>query len=221
MKSKSSVKSIALIAMFCALSFVAVQLGKIIPNVAGFLSYDPKDAVIAIAGFLFGPVYAVVIPLVVSLVEMVTISETGPIGCLMNFLSTFSFALPAALLYRKIKDYKGAVLSLGCGIFVMTCCMLLWNWVVTPLYMKVDREIVEGMLLPVFLPFNVVKGGLNAALTLLLYKPLVTALRRARLIPPSEKQGEGKRFHPAFLLIAAGLLTVFTLLFLWIAGVIG
>lgn len=221
MKTNSSAKNVALIAMFCGISFVAVQLGKVIPNVAGFLSYDPKDAVVAIAGFLFGPVYSVVIPLVVSLVEMVTISETGPIGCLMNFISTVSFALPAALLYRKMKHYHGAVLSLACGVCVMTASMLLWNYLVTPFYMKVPRDVVVSMLLPVFLPFNAVKGGLNAALTLLLYKPLATALRRARLIPPSEQKEGGKAFRPAFLLIALGLLALFALLFVWIAGLIG
>ena len=108
MKSKISAKSIAVVGMLCAISFVAVLLGKVIPNVAGFLSYDPKDAVVAIAGFMFGPLYTVAISVVVALVEMVSISGTGPVGCLMNILSTVSFAFPAALVYRKMKtnSYK-------------------------------------------------------------------------------------------------------------------
>ena len=51
-KQRISTRYMAVIAMFSAISFIAVLLGKVIPNVAGFLSYDPKDAVIAIAGFL-------------------------------------------------------------------------------------------------------------------------------------------------------------------------
>ena len=114
--------------MFCAMSFVAVLLGKVIPNVVGFLSYDPKDAIVAIAGFLFGPLYAVVIPVLVALVEMVSISGTGPIGCLMNIISTVSFALPAALVYKKMKSYQGAILGLATGACFMTMIMLLWNY---------------------------------------------------------------------------------------------
>lgn len=210
---KDSIKNLAVLAMFCALSFVAVLLGKVIPNVAGFLSYDPKDAVVAIAGFLFGPLYTVIISFAVSLIEMVSISSTGIIGCLMNFISTVTFALPAALIYRRKKSYGGAVLGLFFGVVFMTSCMLLWNYLVTPLYMLVEREVVKGMLLPVFLPFNGIKGGLNAALTLLLYKPMVTTLRRARLVPASRAQGETNPYRFTLLWVGLVLLAVFLLLF--------
>ena len=69
--------------------------------------------------------------------------------------------------------------------------MLLWNYLVTPLYMKVPRETVVQLLIPAFLPFNLLKGTLNAALLMLLYQPVVTALRRARLVPPSSAKKAG------------------------------
>ena len=38
--------------------------------------------------------------------------------------------------------------------------MLLWNYLITPIYMGMDREeIVVPMLIPVFLPFNLVKAA--------------------------------------------------------------
>ena len=86
----------AAIAMFAAVSFIAVLIAKIIPNVAGFLSYEPKDAVIVIAGLLYGPLSSVMISVIVSLIEMLTISTTGPYGFLMNVVSTCAFAAPAA-----------------------------------------------------------------------------------------------------------------------------
>lgn len=221
MRSKISVKSIAVVGMFCAMSFVAVLLGKVIPNVVGFLSYDPKDALVAVAGFTFGPLYAVIVPVVVALVEMVSISGTGPIGCLMNIISTVSFAFPAALVYKKMKSYQGAVFGLATGVCFMTLLMLLWNYLITPIYMEVQRDVVAGMLLPVFLPFNAIKGGLNAALSLLLYKPLVTTLRRMKLVPTSSASGSQKTFRFSFVWIALGLLAVFVLLFLHLIGVIG
>ena len=71
------------------------------------------------------------------------------------------------------------------GIIASTIAMLLWNYLLTPIYLGYPRDAVTAMLIPIFLPFNLFKGGLNMAFTLLLYKPIVTALRKADLVPPS------------------------------------
>jgi riboflavin transporter FmnP len=182
-----STKNLVLMAMLAAVSYVIVLVAHLFPiQVIGFLSYEPKDVIITIAGFLLGPLASVIVSAVVSLVEMVSISQTGPIGALMNFLSTCSFACTAAVLYKRMHSLKGAVLSLACAAVAMTGVMVLWNWLITPLYMGVPRQEVVGMLIPVFLPFNLLKAGFNSALILALYKPLTTALRSARLLPPSQ-----------------------------------
>jgi len=92
-KQKMSTRYMAVVAMFSAVAFVAVLLSKIIPDVAGFLSYEPKDVVIVIAGFIFGPLTSVLISVIVSFVEMITISGTGPYGMIMNIVSTCAFAV--------------------------------------------------------------------------------------------------------------------------------
>lgn len=218
-KTKISVKYMTTVAMFCAISFVAVLIGKLVPNIAGFLSYDPKDAIVAIAGFILGPAAAAIIALIVSFIEMLTVSTTGPYGMLMNFLSTCAFAIPAAWFYKKSHSYKGAVIGLGIGVALMALCMVLWNYIVTPFYMGVPREQVAAMLVPVFLPFNLVKGGINAGLTLLIYKPVVGALRKAKLVEPS-KSGQKGKFSLGFTLFAVAVLATFVLLFLVLAGII-
>ena len=58
--------------------------------------------------------------------------------------------------------------------------MLFWNYLVAPIYMGYPRQAVAQLLLSVFLPFNLIKGGVNAALTLLLYRPLTAALSPLR-----------------------------------------
>jgi riboflavin transporter FmnP len=115
----------AAVAMFAALSFVSVLIAKVIPNVAGFLSYEPKDAVIVIAGLLYGPLTSVLISVIVSLIEMLTISSTGPYGFLMNVISTCAFAIPAAWYYQKHKTQKDAVIGLCFGVITMVVAMLL------------------------------------------------------------------------------------------------
>ena len=111
-----------------------------------FLSYEPKDVVIAIGGFLYGPLAALGISLVVSFIEMLTISSTGWIGFVMNFLSSAAFAGTAALLYRKKRTQGSAIAGLFGGALLMTVLMLLWNYIITPLYMHTARADVAAML---------------------------------------------------------------------------
>lgn len=219
-KSKMSVRYMTTVAMFCALSYVAVLIGKIVPNIAGFLSYDPKDALVVIAGFILGPVASVIISVIVSFIEMITISTTGPYGLLMNIISTCAFAVPSAWLYKRLHSHSGAVKGLAVGVLFMTLCMMLWNYIVTPYYLGVKRAEVASMLVPVFLPFNLVKGGINAGLTLLIYKPIVNTLRKAKLVAPSKSEGSGKSFNAGFTAFAAAVTITFVLFFLVLADVI-
>ena len=185
----TKIMNLTLAALFSALAFLAVFLFRI--PVVLFLKYEFKDAIIALEALILGPWYAVITSLVVSLIEMVSISDTGPIGAIMNVLSTVTYILPVALLYKRKKTLPTAVTGLALGVVIMTVCMLLWNYLITPWYMETPREVVAGMLLPYFLPFNLLKGTLNTAVTLLLYKPIMNALRRMNLIPKSDSTHKG------------------------------
>ena len=214
MKKKFSVKKLVLLAMLAAMAYVIVSLVRI--PVVLFLKYEPKDVVITIGGFLLGPMAAFVTSLVVSLLEMITISETGPIGCLMNLISTCAFSCTAAFIYKRKHTLGGAVSGLAVGGVFMVILMLLWNWLITPLYMGVERSVVEGMLLPAFLPFNTLKAGLNSALVLLLYKPLVTGLRKTGLVEIGSSQSGNSK--TSIYLLGAGLLVTCIVLLLVLQG---
>ena len=181
-------KKLTTLAMLCAMAYVVMLVIRI--PVVLFLKYEAKDVIIAIGGFLYGPLASVAVSVITSLAEMLTASNTGPFGLVMNIISSVSFAAVAALIYQKKRDMGGAVLGLITGIAVMAAMMMLWNYIVTPIYMVgTSRSDVAKMLVPVFLPFNLLKGGLNAAITMLLYKPVVTALRKARLVPEGQNNG--------------------------------
>ena len=179
-------KTLCVLAMMSALAFILAAFVRV--PVVLFLRYDPKDVIIAIAGFLYGPIAAFMVTVVVSLIQMFTVSQTGYFGFIMNVISTCAFACTAAVIYKKSKTLSGAVSGLVCGVVLTTAAMMLWNYIVVPIYMGVPRDVVAGMLLPIFLPFNLIKGGLNAALTLMLYKPLRKALLAARLVPEGGDQ---------------------------------
>ncbi len=219
MKKRIDTRKMVLLAMLAAIAYMLVALIRIpVLPAAPFLKYEPKDVVISIGGFLMGPMAAFIISLVVALVEMVSISETGFIGCLMNLLSSAAFACTAALVYKKRRSIGGAICGLLLGSATMIVTMLLWNWLITPLYMGYPRDAVVGMLIPVFLPFNALKAGLNSALMLMLYKPLVSALRKTRLLPQTSMQSRSAKW--SIYLLGAGLLVVCILLLLILRGIL-
>lgn len=197
-------KKIVMIGVFSALAFVMTCLGNLIPiKVAGFLDYDPKDILIVIAGFILGPASALIISVITALIELITISTTGPIGLVMNIISSAFFACTASVIYQKKRTFAGAIIALLCGVVAMCLSMMLWNYLITPLYMTspngelVSREFVASLLPTVFLPFNLIKGTLNASFAMLLYKPVVNAMRSAHLL----ERVEGKKSDTKILLI--------------------
>lgn len=211
-RSKSAIDTRTLVctAMLCAVAYAVMYASKSIfafMAVGGFLKFDLKDVIIAIGGFIFGPLNVLFVSTVVSLIEMVTVSTTGPWGLLMNIISTCSFLCPAAYLYKKHRTFQWAVLGLVIGGVFMTATMMLWNYLVTPIYQGMPRAAVADMLIPVFLPFNLTKGLMNGALTMLLYKPVVMALRRARLVPESTSHEQEKKSRTLIISVVALFLT--------------
>lgn len=180
---KLTVKKITTLAMLAAMAYIVMAFIRIpLMPAAPFLEYDPKDIFFVIAGFLFGPLESLVIIVLVCLIEMVTVSTSGPIGLLMNVIASACFVIPAALIYKKKKSLTFAVIGLAAGVLCMTGSMVLWNWLISPLYMGVPREVIVPMLPTVFAPFNLIKAGINMALTLIIYKPISTILHKSGII---------------------------------------
>lgn len=176
----SRTKKLTTVGMLCSFAYVAVAVGRV--PVVLLLKYDPKDVIIVIGGLIFGPLTSLAMAVIVSVVEMFTISSTGIWGCVMNMISSCSFACTTAFLYKRHRTRPGAVAALAVGWSCQVAVMMLWNWLIAPIYMGYPREAVEALLFTAFLPFNFLKGGLNAGITFLIYKPVVTTLRRLHLV---------------------------------------
>ena len=101
---------------------------------------NPKDIIICIAGFILGPIPVIGVSVAVSFLEMITISQTGFYGFIMNIISTCAFVVPAALIYKSKKSFKGALLSLLTGFVSVIIVMTLWNIIITPIYMGIEKN---------------------------------------------------------------------------------
>lgn len=211
-----SVKKIATIGVLCAMAMVVnVLIHFPIVPAASFMNYDPKDIVIVTGGFIMGPMAVVIMSSICSVLELMIRGGTI-IDLIMNIFSTCAFACTAALIYQKKHTKKGALLGLLSGVLVSVVVMMLWNYIVTPIYYQMPREAVIAMLPAIFL-FNILKYGLNAALTLALYKPLVTILRRSSLV---EKHGNDKKSGKGMLLLGLFLAVTILCIVLSLKGLI-
>ena len=220
MTVKNKTHRLTLMAMFAALAYIVMLVGRFPISSVDFLKYDPKDVILVISGFILGPMPALLVTFVVSAIEMLTVSSTGIIGLIMNVLSSAGFACTAAFVYKKRHSLRGAAVGLVLGALVMTALMLLWNYFITPYYMGMPREAVAAMLVPVFLPFNLIKSALNAAIAMLIYKPVSRALRQIGLTEPAGGQAPGKKSVMGAMLIAALVLVSCIFIVLIMRGII-
>ncbi|MDO4546367.1 MAG: ECF transporter S component, partial [Bacillota bacterium] len=162
---------LAKMGMLVAVSIVLVYFihFPIFPAVA-FLEYDPADIPILIGTFAFGPLAGILLTVVTSVIQGVTVSAaSGVYGILMHIIATSVLVLTAGLIYKFNKTRKGAVIGLLCGVVAMTVVMIGANMVITPLFMGVPRAMVWD-LMPFIAGFNAIKAGINGAVTFLLYK---------------------------------------------------
>ena len=220
MNASNKTRKLTLMAMFAALAYIVMLVGRFPISSVDFLKYDPKDLILAICGFILGPLPALAVTVVVSFIEMLSVSSTGVIGFFMNVLASAAFVCPAAAIYQKRHTLRGAAAGLVTGVALMTALMLLWNYFITPLYMGYPREAVAAMLLPVFLPFNLIKSALNAALTMLVYKPVSRALKRSGLVESVSETAPQSGRRLGAMLIAALVLASCIVAALVMRGVI-
>ena len=103
---------------------------------------------------------------------------------------------------------NGAVIGLFLAVIVYTSAMVPLNLLITPLYTGQPVSAVAGLLKPLLVPFNFAKSALNAAVVLLLYKPIITALRAAKLVRFGSKNAKIGKTTVIVLIIAAVTLAV-------------
>ena len=181
-------RALAMTAMLGALAsvlmFVQFPIPFLIPS---FIEMDVSELPSLIASFALGPWYGVAVCLIKNLVHA-TVTTTGGVGEISNFLLGAAFVLPAGYFYCYKKNRIGALLGSIVGALVSAALSFPINLYLTyPIYTQfmpleailgMYRELIPSvdsleMCLLVFnVPFNVLKGGLVTALTFLVYKPL-------------------------------------------------
>lgn len=180
--SKISTPMIARLAMMTAVSIILLLIIRIPFPPAPFLVYDPADVPIYITAFAFGPAAGLIVTLIVCLIQAFMLGGDGLYGFLMHFVATGIVAVVIGAIYYRNKTKKSAIIALVVGVIVATVVMCIMNLIVTPAYMGAPRAAVVAMLPTVIIPFNLLKAGINAILTLILYKRVSPFLHRTGVV---------------------------------------
>ncbi len=214
-KKRITAKEITIIGTLCAIAYLVVVAIRIpIFPAFDFLKYEAKDVIIAIGGLIWGPLTALLVSVIVAFFEFISISSTGPIGMVFNIVASVMFTCIPAIIYKKKKTLNSAIFGLILGAVLTVITMLLWNYIITPFYTGVPRAVIAEMIPTVILPFNLIKYGVNSALVLLLYKPIIHRLKSVKSLHLETNHSEQKKLHlniavltTAFILLGISLAT--------------
>ena len=169
------VRELVTLAIFCAmgmaLSFIQIPIFPPAP----YLQYDPSGIVTLSVALMFGPAAGLVVQVISWLPKLIM----SPLGTLLTLVAMTGMVLVVGLIYKKMHSIRGAVVSLVVGAVVFIALAIAMNFVITPIYTPgVTVEAVAGMVLPILLPFNIIKCAINVAATLLIYKPVSNLIKK-------------------------------------------
>lgn len=169
--SSARIRRLTLMGLLTAISIVLILFVQLpIFPAASYLKYDMADVPILLGAFLLGPAAGLEILLVVCAIQGFFLGGDGVIGFMMHFFSSGALVLVASLLYKKRQDTKGMILGLVLGSLAMTALMVPLNLIFTVHFYGVPQEVVVAGLIPITIPFNLIKAGLNSVIMFLVYK---------------------------------------------------
>ena len=167
-------KKLVITAMLCAIAVITLMVPflrtSLLPA-ASYLEYDAMDVPIMIGAFMFGPGTGVLITVVASLIQGFTVSgSSGLYGIIQHIIATGAFVSVASLIYRKNQNNKfGLIVALALGTLAMAAIMVPANLIVTPMFTGMPRSAVAEMIIPIIIPFNLLKAGINSIIIYILY----------------------------------------------------
>ena len=179
-----STRQLVTMALMCAigtlLSFIEFPL---LPGVT-WLKFDASNMPAMVAGFAYGPAGGVAVGIVTAIIHGLLMADFT--GALMNILVVTCFVLPAALIYKKKRTYKFAIIGLVFSIIAGVIGSIIGNLLLTPSWLGAPFDAVVALIIPVLIPFNLLKGLLNSVITLIVYKSI------SNIITPKKDQKKGR-----------------------------
>ncbi len=163
-------RKLTTMAILAAISVVLVYLVHFpIFAAAPYLEYDPADIPLMIASFMYGPIAGLIVTAITCAIQAITVSAgSGIIGFFMHFFATGALVIVTGSISKKYRSNIGNIVALILGVIVATLMMIPLNLIFTPMY-GTPIDAVKSLMIPVIVPFNLIKFTLNSAVTFLVY----------------------------------------------------
>ena len=192
-KSTITTKFIARTGLFAAMSiilYLVPALNFSVPFFPSFLKFHFDEVPALIAGFAYGPLSGFFVILIKTIVKL-PMTNTMTVGEIADFLYSTAFILPAAFIYKKHRNIKGALIGLGVATIIQVLVSaFVTSFLILDFYifmMGWPKQLILNMckaanpkitslgwtfFFYVGLPFNAMKDGIVVVITILLYKRL-------------------------------------------------
>ncbi len=208
---KDKLIKISVTGVFCALAFI---LTIVLRFKVAFLSFDLKDTVLAVISLMYGPLYAVTSAGIVAVLEFLSVSDTGFYGLIMNFISSATFTLVAGLIYKYKRTLSGAIVAVILSVLSVCVVMCFANILITPYYMGIESREVVALIPTLLLPFNLCKSLINAATTIIIYKPIRSILKRSGIAQQKIEDNRKNLSNSIVLCVIALVVIILTTVFI-------
>ena len=184
-------RGIAQIGVLSAISAILMIVEIPLWFAPSFYKIDLSELPVLIGSFAMGPLAGVMIELIkVLLYLFIHGSSTGGVGDIANFIIGCALIVPSALIYKRNKTRKSAIIGMAVGTATLVIVGSLLNaFVLLPVYAKVFHMPVDALVqmgsavnssitnLNTFVifavaPFNLLKGVIVSTATTLIYKKI-------------------------------------------------
>jgi len=178
-KPRNNVHKLTIMALLTAIAIVIViPFNPSIFAAAPWMEYDMADVPVLLATFALGPIAGLEVLAAVSLLQAFLLGGNGLVGAVMHFLASGTFILVAYFIYNKGRSIKSMLLGLLLGTLAMAAMMVPLNLIITVNFYGQPIETVKAMLIPIIIPFNLIKAGLNSIIFFILYRVLKVVMKK-------------------------------------------
>ncbi len=179
------------LSLLSAIAVILMYIDFPVIPIFPWLKIDLSDVPALMGAFAFGPLAGVIIELMKNLLILIVKGTgTGFVGEFANFLVGVALVWPAALVYKKNKTKKTAILGMVLGVLCIEVVGILANvYLLLPAYgMSMSKAELMQYVTVGLIPFNGIKSILVCGITYALYKKVSVSIFKVEPMLDKPKQ---------------------------------
>lgn len=179
------------LSLLSAIAVILMYIDFPVIPIFPWLKIDLSDVPALMGAFAFGPLAGVIIELMKNLLILIVKGTgTGFVGEFANFLVGVALVWPAALVYKKNRTKKTAILGMVLGVLCIEVVGILANvYLLLPAYgMAMSKAELMQYVTVGLIPFNGIKSILVCGITYALYKKVSVSIFKVEPMLDKPKQ---------------------------------